>query len=524
VSRVPEFIQNIWNKVKEYWAEIDKAQKVRLYITGGLLIAAIVVALFFALKVNYVVLLDTQGDDAALNEVIQALQQDSSVKYKVEGYKVLVDEKHKRDVQVRFWSNGIGGDDVKFSDTLEQLTLTTTESTKEEIFKNHYKNELQAKLKKLDFVKNANVMYTKPEKSIWQDPNSDEDKGSAYVHIDSNKTPDDSQVEGILKICSSALGIPVENITVVDSSGNVLNKNTGDFSLDKVTSQEAMRIEIANYYENEFYKLFSGQQPSGFDSVRISVNPTLYFDKYSEESKQLGVPDGLDGTGALTDKEQLKESMTGGSSGAEPGVGSNPGTVPSYQTGGDENSSYNKTELKEHYEWNITNTSLQKAIGQINKEDSTATLVIWYGKTATDNALFTAEYIQKLKELVMGVTGIPVSNINASVLENAPEVVPVKAVTDIIAEIMDTYGFFALVVLLMIVLGIMAMPRRKQQQEEGAVAEGVDLVIPQGDGEDMPEIEFEEQNEIKKQIEKFVTEKPESVAQLLRNWLQDDWE
>ena len=40
----------------------------------------------------------------------------------------------------------------------------------------------------------------------------------------------------------------------------------------------------------------------------------------------------------------------------------------------------------------------------------------------------------------------------------------------------------------------------------------------------MPEIEFEEQNEIKKQIEKFVTEKPESVAQLLRNWLQDDWE
>ena len=66
--------------------------------------------------------------------------------------------------------------------------VTTTESTKEEIFKNHYKNELQAKLKKLDFVKNANVMYTKPEKSIWQDPNSDEDKGSAYVHIDSNKT------------------------------------------------------------------------------------------------------------------------------------------------------------------------------------------------------------------------------------------------------------------------------------------------------------------------------------------------
>ena len=41
----------------------------------------------------------------------------------------------------------------------------------------------------------------------------------------------------------------------------------------------------------------------------------------------------------------------------------------------------------------------------------------------------------------------------------------------------------------------------------------------------LEDIEFGEDLEVKKQIEKFVDEKPEAVASLLRNWLADDeWE
>ena len=42
--------------------------------------------------------------------------------------------------------------------------------------------------------------------------------------------------------------------------------------------------------------------------------------------------------------------------------------------------------------------------------------------------------------------------------------------------------------------------------------------------EEIQKISYEEQSEVKKQIEKFVKEKPESVAQLLRNWLSDEWD
>ncbi len=44
------------------------------------------------------------------------------------------------------------------------------------------------------------------------------------------------------------------------------------------------------------------------------------------------------------------------------------------------------------------------------------------------------------------------------------------------------------------------------------------------EAERLREIELNSESEAKKQIEKFVTEKPEAVAQLLRNWLNDEWE
>jgi len=41
---------------------------------------------------------------------------------------------------------------------------------------------------------------------------------------------------------------------------------------------------------------------------------------------------------------------------------------------------------------------------------------------------------------------------------------------------------------------------------------------------DLPDIEMGETDELKQQIDKFVQAKPDAVAQLLRNWLTEDWD
>ena len=41
---------------------------------------------------------------------------------------------------------------------------------------------------------------------------------------------------------------------------------------------------------------------------------------------------------------------------------------------------------------------------------------------------------------------------------------------------------------------------------------------------DMEDITYSEKSEARLMIEKFVDEKPEAVASLLRNWLNEDWD
>jgi len=40
---------------------------------------------------------------------------------------------------------------------------------------------------------------------------------------------------------------------------------------------------------------------------------------------------------------------------------------------------------------------------------------------------------------------------------------------------------------------------------------------------ELEDIDVEEKSETRKLIEKFVDEQPEAAAQLLRNWLSEDW-
>ena len=50
------------------------------------------------------------------------------------------------------------------------------------------------------------------------------------------------------------------------------------------------------------------------------------------------------------------------------------------------------------------------------------------------------------------------------------------------------------------------------------------LLATTKENQSLEDIEFSDKSETRRMIEKFVDENPEAVAQLLRNWLSDDWE
>ena len=50
------------------------------------------------------------------------------------------------------------------------------------------------------------------------------------------------------------------------------------------------------------------------------------------------------------------------------------------------------------------------------------------------------------------------------------------------------------------------------------------LLATTKENQSLEDVEFSEQSETRKMIEKFFEENPEAVAQLLRNWLNEDWD
>jgi flagellar M-ring protein FliF len=156
---------------------------------------------------------------------------------------------------------------------------------------------------------------------------------------------------------------------------------------------------------------------------------------------------------------------------------------------------------------------------------------LWYGNKVKDDAKIDDAFITQVRQAASTATGIPVNNISVNKLKLASAEEVETPVTDTIRQLIQDYGLFALMLLLIVGMLIMAIPRKKREAQpqltaadlEAAALAGPKFIVPET-GEPIPEIDVEERSEIKKQIEKFVKQKPDAVAQLLRNWISDEWD
>ena len=86
------------------------------------------------------------------------------------------------------------------------------------------------------------------------------------------------------------------------------------------------------------------------------------------------------------------------------------------------------------------------------------------------------------------------------------------------------------VVLIILILALLVFvilrsmgPRKKEEQEEEELPNLDKLVQSTQPESTVEDIDTEAKSETRKMVEKFVDENPEAAANLLRNWLNDDW-
>ncbi|MCX7746994.1 MAG: flagellar basal-body MS-ring/collar protein FliF [Clostridia bacterium] len=528
---MPQVLLNLQQKFLDFWQNLNKSQKVRLYVISGLLFVAITAAIIFVSKPTYVPLV-TNADPKDVKDMMKILDE-KKITYKLtdDRSSILVNQKDNDSAQIALVDFPKMG--MTFDDAFKYIKINTTESDKKKLWDQYKTSTLISKLKMFDNVEDADVELALPEDSVFIDGN--EDKPTAYVRIKPKAPLSPEQVQGIVLMVSRAVvGLDPKDVTVVDNNLNVLNSETGDELVDRTNTQYDMKRKIKKELEQNVYEIFNGQFDN-FDTIRVKVNPVLDFNKVKSETRDVANPTGMT-EGALISSDITKEKLINGGANGAPGVGTNPGTgttgQPSYPINNGTNSSYDKSNEKKNYKYKEALTQEEKALGELVPDKSSMTLVLWYGNRVTDESKLTDDFINKIKNDASNATGIPASKISVNKYKIVPPTVDKKPTAEVVKDLINTYGFFALMLLLIIGLMIAAIPRKKKAAEpelapqaaQLATAGGPRFIVPDEVEEELPEIDMEERSEVKKQIEKFVKQKPDAVAQLLRNWLSDEWD
>jgi flagellar M-ring protein FliF len=529
---MPDVIKKYLDQIKEFWGSLEKSQKTRLYITTAVVAIAIAISIFVLTKPNRMVLF-SNSDRKQIGDMV-AILDDNSIWNEAQnnGTSIVIDSKNNNKAQILLAQAGYPKSGMTFEDAISKIGITTTESDKKHIWKAQQVSDLETKIKMLDNIDNAAVTLATPESSIFYDDDKKTPRPTAYVMVEPNQKLTGAQVEGIVMLVSRSVeNLDPKDVTVADNNSNILNSNDSDDSISAVNSQEEMRRQREKELEQKVQDYFSVGQYDNFDTLTVVANATLDFDTDKAQIKSITNPQGMDG-GAVISSKTTDETIKNGSASGEPGVGNNPGTTnnPSYQVGTDGNSDYSDKTVETNFGYDETMRSTEKATGKLIPAESGLAINLWYGKKVIDAAKIDDTFINDIKTAASVATGIPVKNISVNKMKMAQPAVVQIPLNDRIKQLITDYGFFALMLLLILGLLIVGMPRRKKEQQQQEVLQpamagggGPKFIVPDQE-EPLPEIELEERSEIKKQIDKFVKQKPDAVAQLLRNWLSDEWD
>jgi flagellar M-ring protein FliF len=509
---MPEMIDKLRQQFVEFWSNLDSSQKNRILLTSGILFITVTITILVISRTEYETIRISDPKQAPL---IREYLDENNIKYKYSQNSIEVESSKYYDVMVNLNMDPSLSGTVDFSETFSSLKMGLTESDKEKLWENFKNESIRSMILSLDNVRDVKVELAIADSSDYIFDNDDA-QTTAVITLTPNGQISSEQAGGIKRLVASAIGgMDPADVTLLDNNANPLGGSFADDIVEQTNTQFDLRERQKRALEKAVLSLYS-RQSSDFDYIDVQVNPYLDFNKEQISLKEYSNPDGLDE--AVISEQQIKENAEGGSTGAEPGIAANTDN-PSYPTTGSNNSSYSKTESSINRVFNTQDKIVESAYGEFIPEQSTMTVALWYGNRVEDDASLTQAFIDSIRSDASGATGIPINKITVNKYKLAEMVVPEVSTMETIKALFDAYGFY---IPLMILIGVLIMALKPKQSKEYQLAT-TEPDIPEIDEPTIEEIQAEKRDVVKEQLNTFVTQKPDSVAQLLRNWLQDDW-
>lgn len=537
---MPEQVKQILDKILEWWKKFNNKQRIMIASAIGVVIIALVILAVVMSTPKMTVLYQCEDYTEAAN-IREILDADGTITYDTisGGLIFRVSEEDEADACMLLATNDFASEPYSINNVITG-SFTQTQADTEKLYADYLEKKFKAHIENFENVKSCTIDITIPEDdgTIL----SREEQATAAVNLVLSDDMDSDQAYALAQFIATQLGNDsTEGITITDNNMNLLFSGADqDKTIGVVSTQLSYQQKVENMVKEDIKDILVDSKL--FSNVEVALNMIVNFDSTITQKKELGIPSGMTG-GAITSQSLYDYESTAGTSGGVPGTDTNDDTTYVFEDG---ESTYTViAESDTIYEYDEIVTTITNNGGKVEYDDSSITVVATrYIKY--DEALLRASgqlddmTFEEFKathsntnivagddiyvQMIADATGFSANNITFVCYEE-PWFVEESDDGRSFAD----YAQILIAVLIFVLLGyVVFRSTRTQKQEEELEPELSVETLLEATGvasqEQLEDIGYNEKSDVRLMIEKFVDENPEAVAQLLRNWLNEDWE
>ena len=540
-----EKVKEIPEKFKAFWDKYTSKQKTIVIAIICVVLIAIGVVAWLASRPTWSKFQVFDSVDDA-NTMTKALD-DQSITWKAssDGKTIYVHQDDMTNALYAMSDNGLTDKGYTWDAAFDN-SMSTTESEKDQKRVLALQSEIRQSLIQYKFIDDANVFINVPETTytVLSSDDAETAKTSITASIelnDKNKDLlDDKTAETLAYWLANTVGTDVKNVIINDTDGKcIYNGNTSDGLGGVLTGGSTeycnkLRNTIADNVTTLLIRCGYDDAQVGTDGIQFDMNKieTLTKEYSVDDGREYGYPTNL----------YTYSSKGASGNGGTPGTDSNDSDtdyVNNSSSGTSNTVDVQKlTDLltnekvqnikQETPAIKLADSSLGIVVRKYTvykeddlKADGTLDKTTWDQFISQNNKISTTTVSTDEINLISAATGVSANKITV-LAYNVPQFVSSTKSSNGISNYLMIILTVLIIALLIFVILRGASPLAAEDEEPELSVE--QLLATTKENQSLDDIEFSDKSETRKMIEKFVDENPEAVAQLLRNWLNDEWE
>ena len=540
-----EKVKEIPEKFKVFWDKYTSKQKTIVIAIICVVLIAIGVVAWLASRPTWSKFQVFDSVDDA-NTMTKALD-DQSITWKAssDGKTIYVHQDDMTNALYAMSDNGLTDKGYTWDDAFNN-SMSTTESEKDQKRVLALQSEIRQSLIQYKFIDDANVFINVPESTytVLSSDDAETAKTSITASIelnDKNKDLlDDKTAETLASWLANTVGTDVKNVIINDTDGKcIYNGNTSDGLGGVLTGGSTeycnkLRNTIADNVTTLLIRCGYDDAQVGTEGIQFDMNKieTLTKEYSVDDGREYGYPTNL----------YTYSSKGASGNGGTPGTDSNDSDtdyVNNSSSGTSNTVDVQKlTDLltnekvqnikQETPAIKLADSSLGIVVRKYTvykeddlKADGTLDKTTWDQFISQNNKISTTTVSTDEINLISAATGVSANKITV-LAYNVPQFVSSTKSSNGISNYLMIILTVLIIALLIFVILRGASPLAAEDEEPELSVE--QLLATTKENQSLDDIEFSDKSETRKMIEKFVDENPEAVAQLLRNWLNDEWE